>query len=445
MLHRCAACEKLYEEFEEPESGRHVCPACRKAPVTSRGTGLATIRIRCPACGNPKTIPASLRGESLKCAECGVWYPAVQADASDAPEARVRREDSSETLSPSGLSLTGRDSPLWILRWALPLALLPLVWLTAFPPTPPDVRLEQMAEHDPALAESLDQMKEGDDIFARLPGQRLEGALLAKHSSAHWLMAGVAEFAAFFYLVLGWPPGRARPDVLFGIGLFTATIGILLLIGFQYVAVATQGVWIRGGGIGSIFFLLVKFIGYSYSCALDPRTGFWASLFGYTFGVGLCEELCKALPIAAHLRGSVRSLDWRGMVLWGLASGIGFGIAEGIMYSSDYYNGVEGATIYVVRFVSCVALHAAWNGINAIRFYRNPGPLQNIEDWYDWLPALVIPLLPSMALHGLYDTLLKRDHEAWALLVAAASFGVFLLAYEQWRREQLRAVHEAEA
>jgi hypothetical protein len=46
------------------------------------------------------------------------------------------------------------------------------------------------------------------------------------------------------------------------------------------------------------------------------------------------------------------------LLLWGMASGIGFGIAEGIMYSGRYYNGVAGADIHYVRFLSCVALHA---------------------------------------------------------------------------------------
>src|SRR5438132_8581921 len=32
---------------------------------------------------------------------------------------------------------------------------------------------------------------------------------------------------------------------------------------------------------------------------------------------------------------------WNSLLMWGLASGIGFGIAEGIMYSSRYYNGIE--------------------------------------------------------------------------------------------------------
>ena len=44
----------------------------------------------------------------------------------------------------------------------------------------------------------------------------------------------------------------------------------------------------------------------------------------------------------------------------------GFGVSEGITYASSYYNGVEELPIYVVRFVSCVALHAMWSAAAGI-------------------------------------------------------------------------------
>jgi hypothetical protein len=46
-----------------------------------------------------------------------------------------------------------------------------------------------------------------------------------------------------------------------------------------------------------------------------------------------------------------------------------------------------------------------------------------------------IVLIP-MCLHGLYDTLLKQDHNAWALLVAAASFAWFLYQVERMKRTE---------
>jgi protease PrsW len=48
-----------------------------------------------------------------------------------------------------------------------------------------------------------------------------------------------------------------------------------------------------------------------------------------------------------------------------------------------------------------------------------------VDSWYEWfIPALKV-LAVSMVLHGLYDTLLKRDMEIAAVLAAAASFAWF--------------------
>ena len=72
----------------------------------------------------------------------------------------------------------------------------------------------------------------------------------------------------------------------------------------------------------------MKLIGFSYRCALDPNNGFLASFFGFTFGVGLCEEVCKAFLLLVHFKGK-GSLNYEGAFAWGLACGVGFGVSEG--------------------------------------------------------------------------------------------------------------------
>ncbi len=253
------------------------------------------------------------------------------------------------------------------------------------------------------------------------PGHKLVGAHLARGSKAHWAYAGVASLV-FFGVVAAFPRGRATFDSLLGVALFTATVGIVLLLGVQLAASATYGVIVTGRGVLTLIFYIVKFIGFSYRAALDPENGFLASLLGFTFGVGLCEELCKAAPIIFHFR-SKGTLDWRGACLWGLASGIGFGIAEGIHYAGDMYNGISTAWIYLVRFLSCVALHATWSAGVAITIARDPTGIQGEDEWYVTLASFVPPLLVAMVLHALYDTLLKRDMSVLALLVAVGSVG----------------------
>src|SRR5207248_2459282 len=100
---------------------------------------------------------------------------------------------------------------------------------------------------------------------------------------------------------------------------------------------------------------------------------------GFTCGVGLCEELCKAAPLLLHYHNKAE-YTWRTAMLIGLASGIGFGVSEGITYSSDFYNGIDTGGIYLVRFISCVALHAVWSGAAGIVAFRTQNHLQNAEN-----------------------------------------------------------------
>jgi RsiW-degrading membrane proteinase PrsW (M82 family) len=126
---------------------------------------------------------------------------------------------------------------------------------------------------------------------------------------------------------------------------------------------------------------------------------------------------------------------WRGAFLWGLASGIGFGISEGIMYSQDFYNGISGSWIYVVRFISCVALHAIWSGSVGISIHQRQhlAKAEESEGWLGYLLNVLILIAVPMVLHGLYDTLLKKDLSFLALMTAAVSFG-----YLAWQISNLR-------
>ena len=92
-------------------------------------------------------------------------------------------------------------------------------------------------------------------------------------------------------------------------------------------------------------------------------------------------------------------MGWRGACLLGLASGIGFGVSEGIMYSSTQYNGWSGSDIYIVRFVSCVALHAMWAASVGIAIARNYADYEKADDEKDFalfaLRMLAVPRAPG--------------------------------------------------
>jgi RsiW-degrading membrane proteinase PrsW (M82 family) len=119
------------------------------------------------------------------------------------------------------------------------------------------------------------------------------------------------------------------------------------------------------------------------------------------------------------------------MLIWGLASGAGFGIAEGIMYSASYYNGIYGLEAYLVRFLSCVALHAIWAGSSAVLLYIRRDLFDKVENWYEWIFPIIFVIGVPALLHGLYDTCLKKDMNGVALLVAFASFGYLAFLFSR--------------
>ena len=299
-------------------------------------------------------------------------------------------------------------------------------------------RLKSMIQKHPEIAAKVRELKESEeaseeDLFAVLPGHRIEGSLLARDTWWHWAFALLSAAAFMGVMVLMFPPGYAARTHLLWTGLFTATAGIILLIAFQFVANFTQGWWVRGRSIIVLLFYIVKFIGFSYRCADDPNNGFLLSFMGFTFGVGLCEEIVKAIPLIWHFK-SKGTMGWRTACLWGFASGVGFGVAEGIMYSSRYYNGIDAGEHYIVRFVSCVALHAVWSASVGIFLWKHQGLLHEAEGFFGvMVNAMAIVSVP-MVLHGAYDTMLKKDMNSWALLVAAVSFAWMVFQIETAKR-----------
>lgn len=311
------------------------------------------------------------------------------------------------------------------LHWVLILGLMPLV-LSALLGQREGVfeQVEQSLENHPEVnADAVMEAPSLHDLAMQFPEHRLDGALLAADTYWHWGFALASSVLFLGLFLVMWPGKESRAPALLLTGLITGTIGIMLLLGFQWVAFSTQGVVLRRGrGIAALLFLIVQFIGYSYRCALEEGNGFLPSFFGFTFGVGLCEELCKALPVAFYLSGPEKR-TLREVCIVGLASGVGFGVSEGITYSSEYYNGIQDIWIYVIRFLSCVSLHAIWAGGVALLMYRNHDYLE--WSWEAVFGFVVYYLLVAMILHGVYDTLLKQDHELLAVLSALVSFGWF--------------------
>jgi RsiW-degrading membrane proteinase PrsW (M82 family) len=422
------------------------------------------VSVRCPACGTGHKAPDRATGKTLACLNCRAPIIIPSSEPID-PAAILLQDDDVEpppsnrsllteepppvskpvaekprkqpqAVNPASLPpLSSNDPPLWRrhLHWLLVLALIPLVvsLLTQARQVSIEERLAKSIEEAPPaerdrIFRQLEHAESLDDLISALPGQRLPGAFLGRSSKAHLIMAALTTlfYMAFFMFLAS--DGSANPRHILLVGLFTATVGVGFLLLVQLLASLTEGRVLVGFNIVAILFVVLKFIAFSYGAAMNPENGFFISFVGFTLGVGLCEELVKAIPLFWH-RSTAAGSAWRGMLIWGLASGAGFGIAEGIMYSGRYYNGVTGSGIYVVRFLSCVALHAIWSGSVAILLYHRRDLFEGLEHWRDWIaPTIVVIAIPAL-LHGLYDTCLKKELNGAALLVAVASFGY--LAY----------------
>jgi RsiW-degrading membrane proteinase PrsW (M82 family) len=432
--------------FDAPP-GDAICPDCGSiTPVAEE-----RIRVKC-ACGAAIAAPARLAGKRVKCPKCAqpVLIPAPEPEIDFAAASEPVPDAAPLPPSPRAGAKRRETAPLppppvndgWkkFARWGLALALAPLILSVFTPDDKPFERLKRMIERDPSLAKSIEHISSRKEMFAALPNHQIDGAFLPSDAWTHWLYALLSAGAFWGIILFLFPLGRATSKQIWFAGLFVGTIGILLLLGLQYVALWTQGTWVRGGNILVVLFYILKFIGYSYRAALDPSNGFILSMLGFTFGVGFCEELCKALPLLWQFRkAGPGTLDVRGAVVWGLAAGVGFGVSEGITYSSDHYNGVSTGGIYVVRFVSCVALHAVWSATNALFLWKRQTDIESIGGLFDWIVPLFITLGSSMVLHGLYDTMLKREMEIGALVTAVASFALFFWLYERVVSDEVEA------
>lgn len=490
------ACPGCGKRFKAPDAGagkRIPCPNCKTAIQIPNLPAEDDYRLAEPepsAVRKPASPPTSAAAGNAPPAQrpqvqpapvpCPAKLPASHP-ASVQPAEKQPAVAAAPRSQPAGWVPTSRSStPEWLrhLHWCLALAMIPLMisimlpgeskedfvnrltesiqeaapgpsaaTATNSPPTPQTTPQPGITPSDSTSpSEETQSTSEEANIdwgnldlnglLMLLPGHKLKGALLARDSAVHWLFAVISSLLFLTFLVFLASDRSAQPLHLLGLALFTATGGIALLFLVQMLAGwgGIPRVRGRGGAIIALIMLLLLFIGLSYSMALDEDVGIIGSFFGFTFGVGLCEEICKALPLLVFYHFDNKQ-SWRGAFLWGLASGTGFGISEGVMYSQDFYNGISGSWIYVVRFISCVALHAIWSGSVGISINQRQHLLKDeeTEGWPSYLLNVLILIAVPMVLHGLYDTLLKKDLSFFALVTAAVSF-----AYLAWQISNLR-------
>ncbi len=265
-----------------------------------------------------------------------------------------------------------------------------------------------------------------EEVLQVLPDKKIEGAWLPLDSKWHYYFTGMA--AVVYLLLLGvlFPKGFSRFHVKVFIAFFTGTAGMALLFLIQSIAASRAAM-----GGGGLFGLIFALIGIAYNVGDNPDIGFMPLLLANIFGVGLCEELIKALPVFVYFLGRKR-IRWHEACAVGMASGLGFGLVEAFTYG-QMYHGLYDQMTYWTRFVSCVVSHGVSTAAAALFLHRFQGLLQGEMTWGDGFLRMLVLISVPMTLHGLYNTFATKNMDGLALATDLFNFGWLAVMIETAR------------
>jgi len=254
-------------------------------------------------------------------------------------------------------------------------------------------------------------------------------------SQSAWLIGGYFCYFWAIYFNGQMRPSRALSNTGIAYCFFTAFVGIPILFFWQTLPIISA----LYTGTDSQHFV--------------PR------LLGYVLGVGILEEICKALPLVlfAWRRGVLSARD--GIYL-GIMSGLGFALAEVVQYSINYWqqaahlsamlistaveeskNWIGGldqdqfasklqqivpwlgeqygnqVLIQIVRFIPLPLLHAAWAG--TVGYFIASASQKPETRWQ----TVTVGIAFVAILHGLYDVFAGS---VIGFLLAALSILIFM-------------------
>jgi protease PrsW len=204
-----------------------------------------------------------------------------------------------------------------------------------------------------------------------------------------------------------------------------------------------------GTGVVSMAVLLTL-LGVGFETFRDSflaSPDFFIRIAANIFTVGVPEEICKLLVILYLLRSGPSLPSIPTMVFYGLMSGLGFGIYEGMNYQmganfnsvAANSNLVTGIAVYyfenLLRLTTLPFLHAMWTAIGA--YFLSLGQLYPSRRHGLWAAALGIPAI----LHGLHDSF--SDPVPWASF-AVDFVSVFALMIYLSRSQELEKVLQDE-
>lgn len=258
-----------------------------------------------------------------------------------------------------------------------------------------------------------------------------------------WLLLGTSIVATTLLLILMVRPHSTDREGTYLVFCFTAFLGFLFLLAFQQIADNIDQYCEKQKVVVHWSVMLLRGVAIAYRHA-DPQSHqhWFVVTFAAMFcSVALCEETVKAFPALLLTLSLKDEISPQAVAFLGAMSGLGFGVAEGFLYSSDLYMPLGGPfSMYVIRFMSCAPLHAAWAGFSSVMIFHHREVIcasyrnrkvkteDNSGGWAAFWYASFLPLIPSMLLHSLYNSWLACNWYWLAVLTVLVSVVLFALA-----------------
>ncbi len=200
-------------------------------------------------------------------------------------------------------------------------------------------------------------------------------------------------------------PARIPTLLAFGTLFFTMIVGLAGLFLFQGLAIYSVNSSVHMGGKGAGVVLILRAVGWAYQSINSSSV--IHQFFGFIFGVGLCEEMTKLLPLFFLLlfKGNRPiGIDYRGFLIVGFSSGLGFGIGEALYcYAPWSGNVVTGAN--VIRWFACVPAHGIYATTDAAILWLLAPKLREFEGFYQKLGIFALAAFAVAIVHGTYNVL----------------------------------------
>ena len=246
-----------------------------------------------------------------------------------------------------------------------------------------------------------------------------------------WVVVAIITGAAV-YAGFSEPEDESDITAAFGSLIFTAFVGVVLCLvlqGFAAMAADVRGA--PGFGRARIWVLIFKLIGMAYNRAHPLPDGnpeglsFIGTALTSVVSIGLCEEIVKLIPVWFLVSQNMIKTR-RGAFFIGAMSGLGFGVAESVLYSYKLLLPMGAPlSIYIMRFFGCAFGHAALTLLaSSIMFSFRTEFVQTIKSKDSPFEASVglaaLCALASAIPHGLYDAFLFHGLPGLAGITDAA-------------------------